>query len=345
MEYTQSQWILFFFLYCFLGWIWESCYVSAHKKEWINRGFLHGPVLPIYGFGAIIVLWLTLPVRNNLFLVFLLGLTGADILEYTTGTVMERLFHMRYWDYSNQPFNLNGHICLFCTIGWGVFSVALIKYLHPPIEKLVLQIPAFIADPVSVACVAGFAADVTKSVQSALDVRELLEKMGENNERMAALEAKLDGAAASLSRSSEEFKSNIKAIEESIVENRIVLHLKKEVYKASRQKFLEDKLQEYRDRKSRFLTLLNEKANAAVKEVREQMELETVEGEKLRLEKLLSEVEEFRDRLKKTEMDIASWKNREYKKAVSIIRRNPSAVSRHFKAAFEEIKELGQTKK
>ena len=72
MEYTQSQWILFFFFYCFLGWLWESGYVSVKKREWINRGFLRGPLLPIYGFGAISILWLTLPVREHLGLVFVI---------------------------------------------------------------------------------------------------------------------------------------------------------------------------------------------------------------------------------------------------------------------------------
>ena len=160
MEYTQSQWILFFFFYCFLGWLWESGYVSVKKREWINRGFLRGPLLPIYGFGAISILWLTLPVREHLGLVFVIGLIGADILEYITGAAMEDMFHMRYWDYSSNKFNLNGYICLSSTLLWGCFSVILIKVIHPPIERLVLGIPAVIADPISVAAVAAFAVDV-----------------------------------------------------------------------------------------------------------------------------------------------------------------------------------------
>ena len=141
MFYAQSQWLLFFFIYCFWGWVWESCYVSVRKREWINRGFLYGPILPIYGFGAIIILWLTLPVQYSLILIFLFGMIGATLLEYATGFVMERLFHVRYWDYSNCRFNVNGYICLFATLGWGVFSILLVKVLHPPIERIVLQIP------------------------------------------------------------------------------------------------------------------------------------------------------------------------------------------------------------
>ena len=98
--YTLGQWLLFFFLYCFLGWVWESCYVSARQRRWVNRGFLHGPLLPIYGFGAVIILWATLPVRGSLPLIFLLGMLAATALEYVTGAAMEALFKVRYWDYS-----------------------------------------------------------------------------------------------------------------------------------------------------------------------------------------------------------------------------------------------------
>lgn len=87
--YSLGQWLLFFFLYCFLGWVWESCYVSAKRRQWVNRGFLHGPMLPIYGTGAVIILLATIPVRDSLWLVFLLGMLAATALEYVTGAAME----------------------------------------------------------------------------------------------------------------------------------------------------------------------------------------------------------------------------------------------------------------
>ncbi len=179
MVYTQSQWLLFFFLYCFLGWLWESCYVSVKKGEWINRGFLRGPIVPIYGFGAVIVLWLTLPVSSNLFLVFLLGMLGATALEYLTGAAMERQLHVRYWDYSSHRFNLKGYICPECSLAWGLFSVFLVKVLHPFVEQLVLQIPEVWADLLSLLCVIVFAADATRAFQSALDLKVLLEGIEE----------------------------------------------------------------------------------------------------------------------------------------------------------------------
>ena len=125
--YTIHQWLLLFYLYCFAGWIWESCYVSLKKRKWINRGFLKGPLLPIYGSGAIVVLVSTIMVQNNTFLIFIIGMIAATILEYITGELMERIFHVRYWDYSDKPFNINGHICLLSSLAWGIFSVLLVK--------------------------------------------------------------------------------------------------------------------------------------------------------------------------------------------------------------------------
>ena len=111
-QYTLQQWILYFYVYCFLGWIFESCYVSFRKKEWVNRGFLHGPFLPIYGSGAVMMLFVSEPFKDNLILTYFAGVLGATLLELVTGAVMEDLLKVRYWDYSNQKFNYKGYICL-----------------------------------------------------------------------------------------------------------------------------------------------------------------------------------------------------------------------------------------
>ena len=133
--YTAGQWALLFYFYCLCGWVWESCYVSACQRRWVNRGFLHGPLLPIYGSGAIIILFAVIPVEDNLYLVWLFGMIAATALEYATGAAMERLFKVRYWDYSKQKFNLNGHICLTSSIAWGFFSILLVRFIHPPVDR------------------------------------------------------------------------------------------------------------------------------------------------------------------------------------------------------------------
>ena len=100
--YHANQWLFIFFVYCFIGWCFESTVVSVSKRKLVNRGFMHGPYLPLYGSGAIVVLFAALPVQNSKILVFIVGALAATILEYITGVCMEALFKVRYWDYSNK---------------------------------------------------------------------------------------------------------------------------------------------------------------------------------------------------------------------------------------------------
>ena len=135
--YTLPQWVLLFFSYGFLGWVWESGYVSVRQKHWVNRGFLHGPVIPIYGFGAVAILALCAPVAGSLPMLFFSGMFWATALEYATGWAMERMFHVRYWDYSTEKWNLNGYICLMASLCWGLFSVLLLRVIQPPVAGAV----------------------------------------------------------------------------------------------------------------------------------------------------------------------------------------------------------------
>lgn len=175
--YTWYQWLLFFFIYCFIGWIIESTYVSVRSLHFVNRGFLRLPLLPLYGSGAIIMLWLSLPVQGNLFLVFLFGMAGASALEYATGYFMERLFKMKYWDYSNNPFNLNGYVCLPNSIAWGFLTLLLTEVIHLPLEWLVLRLNGTVC--ILLVTVIGilFVTDAIHSTKEALDLGRILESM------------------------------------------------------------------------------------------------------------------------------------------------------------------------
>lgn len=176
-EYTWYQWLTFFFIYCFFGWIFESTYVSAKTGRFVNRGFLRLPLLPLYGTGAVMMLWVSLPVKDNLLLVYLTGVIAATLLEYVTGWGMERLFKMKYWDYSNQRFNVKGYICLSSSIAWGFLTILLTEVIHRPIERYVLGLPLMV-DLVCVIVVSLlFAADTAESVKAALDLAKVLDAM------------------------------------------------------------------------------------------------------------------------------------------------------------------------
>lgn len=176
-EYHWIQWVLIFFCYCFFGWIFESTYVSLKERRLVNRGFLRLPMLPLYGTGAVMMLFVSLPVKDNLVLVYFLGMAAATLLEYVTGWGMERLFKMRYWDYSYQRFQLHGYICLTSSIAWGWLTILLTEVLHPPVERLVLGMNP-VTEIVLVSVVGTlFIADTIESTKAALDLGRALESM------------------------------------------------------------------------------------------------------------------------------------------------------------------------
>ncbi len=185
-QYSVDQWILLFFLYSFAGYLWEVAYVSLRSRKPVNRGFLFGPILPIYGFGAITILHAALPVQNDLLLTALLGGLAASILEYFTGWLMEKLFAVRYWDYSNDPGNIRGYVCPRATFAWCVFSVLLVRWVHPYFDGALQYVAGSWVHVLTHALMAGIAVDTTVSARQALDLKALLQEMAEENERLAA---------------------------------------------------------------------------------------------------------------------------------------------------------------
>lgn len=196
MIYTFSTWLFFFYFYCFLGWIWETCYVSVLKAKWVNRGFMRGPFLPIYGSGAIVVLIFTLPFRTSPGLVFVVGMVSATILEYFTGVAMEQMFHVRYWDYSNQRLNLNGHICVTSSLAWGMFSVILTLYGHTPVERLVSRMSINTLEVIVFVLTVYISIDMAESVREAINLKEVLLSLEENNEEFRRLQKHIEIASA-----------------------------------------------------------------------------------------------------------------------------------------------------
>ncbi len=169
--------LLYFFFYSFVGWIWESSYVSILKHKLTNRGFLTGPILPIYGSGAVTMLCVTYPVRSSDLGIFIFGMVGATLLEYVTGVVMEALFQVRYWDYSDKKFNIQGHICLSSTLAWGVFTLLLIRIVHPRIAAMFEQIPQSVCFGILFVITLVFSIDFASSFYAAMDLRQILESL------------------------------------------------------------------------------------------------------------------------------------------------------------------------
>ena len=153
---------------------------------------MRGPFLPIYGSGAIMMLVVSSPFQDNLFLVYLAGCVGATALEYVTGVLMEALFKVRYWDYSNQKFQFQGHICLGSTLAWGGLTILVTRFVHKPIEHFVLSIPNQILTPVTMVLTVLIGIDFALSFKAALDLKDVLVKMENAKAELLRIQKRLD---------------------------------------------------------------------------------------------------------------------------------------------------------
>ncbi|MDO5155746.1 MAG: TM1812 family CRISPR-associated protein [Eubacteriales bacterium] len=319
-QYSTMQWVLFFYIYCMIGWIWESCYVSAKNRKWVNRGFMYGPFLPIYGTGAIFILLATIPVRSSLPLVFLFGSLVATLLEFVTGEAMLRMFHVRYWDYSMRFLNVRGHICLKCSVVWGAFSILMIRFLHVPIEKIVCGIPRNIEEPVTFLLTLVIASDFTMSFRNAMNFRQMLDKLSENNEELRHIMKRMEVVSAFVADDMEHLKDEFSERKE---QTREMLELT--------QKELEEYLDESKRHGKERLEEVKQKAQEKRENIYEKMDFKTDLAE---LHELLDarkkQLEVQRENLKKSRM---------LKDVDSILKRNNVAVSTQYKEALAQIRE------
>lgn len=175
--YNHNNIILYFTLYSFLGWLAETIYCFIIDKNFTYRGFLYGPVCPIYGTGALIVIFSLSYFENNIFLVFIMGMLLTSILEYITSFVLEKAFHMKWWDYSTYKFNLNGRICLLNSTLFGLLSVVLLEVINPKVIELINIIPSYLQLKLSNGIFIIFVIDGTLTIIHLLNLKEKLKSL------------------------------------------------------------------------------------------------------------------------------------------------------------------------
>lgn len=133
---TFIQIVLLFFCYSFIGWAWETVYCSIKARKFQYRGFLIGPITPIYGFGILAVLYFLEPLHDNLLLLYVAATIIVTVLEYVTSFGLEKLFHASWWDYKDVPLNINGRVAVPVSLFWGVGCVLIVKILNPQVLHL-----------------------------------------------------------------------------------------------------------------------------------------------------------------------------------------------------------------
>ena len=313
MSYSFQQWLLFFYIYCFFGWCFESTYVSLRKHRFVNRGFLHSPLLPIYGSGAVVMLLVTLRIRSYAVLMFFAGMIGATALELVVGLVMEAVFEVKYWDYSNQKFNYKGVICLSSSLCWGFFTVLLNKVIHQPVEAFVLGLPA--AAVTVTVCVISviFLCDTVVSVKVALGIRDMLDARvrlkKELGELQEGISEQLGTIRAALGEKSSAAKEQMGALLDSLGERVAELS------------------QTAGSRMAPLLDTVSDKLSALIRMEKEE------DAEKAK------EMSRFREKLVSIRSEGEAQKKKMDYLKLKMLRRNPSASAGKMSAELSELRE------
>jgi len=304
-SYDGFQWLFFFYFYCFGGWCFESAYVSLKSRKWVNRGFMRGPFLPIYGSGAVMMLVVSKPFVDNLLLTYIAGLIGATVLEYVTGVTMEALFKVRYWDYSRKFMNFQGHICLSSSLAWGFFTILMTRVIHRPIEAMMYLIPSQALHYLTILLTVYIVADFTLSFKAALDLRDILVRIMRAREELEHMQKRLDVLIAFSNDEKEQ---------------------KRQARDERRELWVND------------LTASLEQGFATLKEAL--LKRPSAYGENVREEiaELRGKFSLYREREKGFGRLLDFYKR-------DMIRNNPTMRSEQYESAFEELKEMAKDKK
>ena len=341
-QYSIIQWLFFFYFYSFFGWCFESAYVSISKKRFVNRGFMRGPFLPLYGTGGIMMLLVSMPFQNNIFMVYVAGCLGATVLEYVTGVVMESLFKVRYWDYSDQKFNFQGHICLSSSLAWGFLTIFMTEVLHKQVEKMVFLIPNGVLTVVTLFLTAVIFSDFALSFKAAMDLRDVLIQMEKAKSELMRLQKRLDVVIAvteeELISRKEELTEEWTARKEELTEEWTARKEERAMEKAARkEEFWEELLQRKED--------MSDNLEMKVEDIRANIETKL---ENLR-DRMLERPADYSDRMR-AEMKELFTRYRRYddeRRTLTsmkdffrrdLIRSNPDMCSVKFEEALEELK-------
>ena len=185
----QALWI--FIIYAFLGWCSEVAFAAVNKGKFVNRGFLNGPVCPIYGVGMLIVVLCLWNLRDRPLLLFLGSALLTTALEFVTGFVLERFFHDKWWDYSDMPFNIKGYVCLKFTILWGLAASFIIGAIHRFIYMLIEKTPFVLGVILLAVFSAAFIADFTVTLTALVKLPKKLKAMAEAERALRAVSDKI----------------------------------------------------------------------------------------------------------------------------------------------------------
>lgn len=246
----------YFIIYSFLGWVLESIFRSFCEKKIINTGFLRGPICPIYGCGAIIMILFLKNFSNSKILLFIMSIIFLSLWEYIVGVILEKLFKTKYWDYSDHKFNYKGRICLTNSIAWGFLGVLFIDFIHPGIINLLKNVDVLYLKIIVPILLILILTDAIISIVKTKNIKGTLEKVEKLNEQIKEKLAEIKKQNQEKNTTSENLQLLIEKINKR--KNRELRRLYKRVYRLKRA-FPAIDTKEFRDILNRKIELKNKK--------------------------------------------------------------------------------------
>lgn len=191
----EVSWI--FLIYAFLGWICEVIFAALEGRS-LDRGMLFGPVCPIYGFAMLAIIFVLYPLKDNVFLLFFGAVFLTTVIELTGGFVLEKIFHERWWDYSDIRFNFHGYICLKFSLLWGIGASLVIGAIHPLIYSVIEKVPSRVGFPILIVVFTIFAVDFVLTVIELIKLPKEMRAMVEAEKTLQQLSGKISLALGSV---------------------------------------------------------------------------------------------------------------------------------------------------
>lgn len=177
-------WFWYFLIYAFIGWCAEVSYAAATLDKFVNRGFLNGPLCPIYGFGVCFVILCLTPLRAVPPLLYIGAVLITSLLEFVTGWLLEKFFHQKWWDYSDKKFNIKGYVCLSFSLIWGIGCMAVMYLVQPSVTALVGKLPRTVGNALLIIFGIMLAADMIGTVAEVMKLNRTLRLVREIDEQL-----------------------------------------------------------------------------------------------------------------------------------------------------------------
>lgn len=176
-NFSLYELLAFFFIYSFLGWVVEVAFHAVTVGKFVNRGFLNGPVCPIYGVGVTAIILMLGDVIEKTWAVALVGLAFPTAIELLTGWALEKFFHNKWWDYSDRKFNLKGYICLEFSLLWAIAVIFVIEVIHPLTVRFVSLADNVTGTVLVSICIGLMVADIAVTIMQALKLNKKLKEI------------------------------------------------------------------------------------------------------------------------------------------------------------------------